>query len=79
MTLHTRHWSEWNEAANSAFKRGRFAEAVQLYSGAATMVGSPENSISVPDRAKLFANRSFAYHKVGAAHQCNIGGHCLPL
>ncbi len=61
-----RRWDDWNEAANDAFRRGRFAEAVELYTGAAELSGSPDLDIQSSDRAKLFANRSFAFTKVGA-------------
>ncbi|KAK9836016.1 hypothetical protein WJX81_006398 [Elliptochloris bilobata] len=58
-------WNEWVEAANYAFKRGAFSEAVELYSGAAAMAGDFHAVIPAAERAKLYANRSFAYHKTG--------------
>ena len=65
----TKRWADWLEAANYAFKRGAFTEAVEFYSGALSDASS--TSASASERAKVFANRAFAYQKAGAANQAD--------
>ena len=64
-----KRWADWLETANYAFKSGAFTEAVELYSGALNDAAS--TSVPVSERAKVFANRAFAYQKAGAANQAD--------
>lgn len=64
-----RRWADWLEAANYAFKSGAFTEAAELYSGA--LGDASSTSVSGSERAKVFANRAFAYQKAGAANQAD--------
>ena len=70
MEAPAQRWNEWLEAANYAFKRGAYAEAVELYSGA--LGDASTTSIPAAERAKLLANRAFAHQRAGAAHQVDV-------